>query len=195
MSSRQQPDRVTAGLDWKSVQRLAVFPYRHRLTLTASLQSDGLTIATTVHAGDGPVPVSFGFHPYMGVPGLPRADWRLSLPAMRRLILDPAGIPTGTDETFVALEQPLGARDYDDGFALLGNEASFAIAGGGRRIGVELLDGYTHAQVFAPSTMDFIAIEPMTAPANALISGDGLRLVVPDATFSAVFRITVGPDA
>jgi hypothetical protein len=34
----------------------------------------------------------------------------------------------------------------------------------------------------------------MTAPANALRSGDGLRRVAPGRTFTAVFRITVAAD-
>ncbi|MCK5090877.1 MAG: hypothetical protein KAQ88_12940, partial [Hyphomicrobiaceae bacterium] len=67
METRQ--DRLTAGLDWSSAERLAVFPFRHRLTMTASLQADSLTLETEVFAGkQGPVPVSFGFHPYIGVP-------------------------------------------------------------------------------------------------------------------------------
>ena len=61
--------------------------------MTAILQPDDLTIATGVQAGDGPVPVSFGFHPYFGLPDLPRADWRLTLPAMRRLVLDGEASP------------------------------------------------------------------------------------------------------
>jgi hypothetical protein len=36
-----------------------------------------------------------------------------------------------------------------------------------------------------------IAIEPMTAPANALISGRGLHLVEPGGLFRATFRVNV----
>jgi len=141
------------------------------------------------------VPVSFGFHPYIGVPGLPRADWRLHLPPMHRLVLDAHGIPTGSEEPFGGIDAPLGARDFDDGFVLLGHTAVLTIAGGGRRISVELIEGFTHTQVYAPADKDFIALEPMTAPTNALISGDGLRLVVPGASFPATFRIRVGAEA
>jgi aldose 1-epimerase len=187
-------DAMTAALDWSSAERLAVFPYRHRLTMTALLQTDGLAIATTVHAGAGPVPVSFGFHPYFGLPDLPRPEWRLRLPAMRHLVLDKNGIPTGAEDTFNGLDAPLGTRDFDDGFALLEDHAAFSIAGAGRRISVELLEGFTHAQIFAPKDKDYIAIEPMTAPANTLISGDGLRLVVPGGHFRTVFRIRIGSE-
>ncbi len=187
----KQADRVTAGLDWTCPDLLAVFPYPHRLTMTASLQADGLAIATVVHAGDKPVPVSFGFHPYIGVPDVPRSEWRLTLPRMQHLALDANGIPTGAETAFDGLDAPLGARAFDDGFALLGGEATLSIAGGGRRISIDLIEGFQNTQVFAPKDKDFIALEPMTAPTNALISGEGLRLVVPDAAFRTLFRIRV----
>jgi len=190
-----RPDSVTAGLEWSRAELLAVFPYRHRLAMRASLQADGLTIETMVQAGDGPVPVSFGFHPYVGVPGLPRADWHLTLPAMRRLELDARGIPTGNETPFAGLDAPLGDRGFDDGFALADDLSTLSISGAGHRISVELIEGFTNTQVYAPQDKDFIALEPMTAPTNALISGEGLRLVVPGARFRATFRICVRADA
>lgn len=36
-------------------------------------------------------------------------------------------------------------------------------------------------------------LEPMTAPANARVSGAGLRLVEPGGTFCATFRIDIQP--
>jgi aldose 1-epimerase len=189
-----RPDALTAKLDWSSPERLALFPYRHHLTMTAVMQPGGLAIATTVHAGNGPVPLSFGFHPYFGLPDLPRSEWRLRLPAMRRLVLDNSGIPSGAEDSFGGLDAPLGTRAFDDGFALRDEQAVLSIAGAGRRIAVELLEGFTHTQVFAPKNKEFIALEPMTAATNALISGEGLRLVVPGGIFRAVFRIAIGHD-
>jgi aldose 1-epimerase len=188
-------EHVTAGLDWSAPELLAIFPYRHQLAMRASLQPDGLTIETAVLAGDKPVPVSFGFHPYIGLPELPRAEWRLTLPAMRRLELDARGIPTGKETSFDGLDTLLGERAFDDGFALLDERATLSISGGGRRISVDLVEGFTHTQVYAPKDKDFIALEPMTAPTNALISGDGLRLVVPEAQFGTTYRIRVEADA
>jgi aldose 1-epimerase len=56
---------------------------------------------------------------------------------------------------------------------------------------VDLVTGYPYAQVFAPKDQDYLAFEPMTAPANALTTGRGFRLVKPWARFRAVFRIRV----
>jgi aldose 1-epimerase len=51
--------------------------------------------------------------------------------------------------------------------------------------------GYPYAQVFAPAGEDFICFEPLTAPVNALNSGDGLRLAPPGASFTAEWSIEV----
>ena len=186
------PDRLAARLDWTGPGRLAVFPFPHHLELAARLDPGGLTLDTMLVAGpEAPVPVSFGFHPYIGLPGLPRAEWRLDLPAMRRLRLDPRGIPTGEDEPYDGFAGVLGERRFDDGFALLGGQAAFALSGGGRRIVVELIEGYPYAQIFAPAPDALVALEPMTAPTNALASGRGLRLVAPGGRFRAAFRIGV----
>jgi len=47
--------------------------------------------------------------------------------------------------------------------------------------------------VYAPRGGDYLAFEPMTAPANALVSGRGLRLLAPGEQHRATFRIGVAP--
>jgi len=186
------PARLTANFDWSHPNCLVVFPYPCRLTMTASVEPASLTIETALAAtSDIPVPVSFGFHPYLGLPDVPRQDWRVDLPAMRHLVLDAKNIPTGAEEAFAGLDDILGQRDFDDGFALLGDQATLSVAGGGHRISVDLLAGYPFTQVYAPHMQNYLAFEPMTAPANALISKTSLRMVAPGETFSAKFRIRV----
>jgi galactose mutarotase-like enzyme len=110
---------------------------------------------------------------------------------MRRLVLDPRGIPTGAEERFDGLDAQLGEIDFDDGFALMAEQASFSVAGAARRITVEFLEGYPYVQVYAPKDKDYIALEPMTAPTSALTSGRGLGLVKPGEQFRAVLRICI----
>jgi aldose 1-epimerase len=185
-------DFVAARLEWSTSELLTIFPFRHRLEMAAIIRPDGLTLETTLVAGsEGPVPVSFGFHPYLGLPGLSRANWRLELPAMRKLVLDRRGIPTGDEEPFGGLNGQLGERGFDDGFALTEERASFSVAGDTRKVSVDLLEGYRYVQVFAPQDKDYIAIEPMTAPASALTSGRGLRVVGPGERFRSLFRIRI----
>ena len=185
-------DFLTARLDWSGSNLLAVFPFRHRVELAVTLRPDGLTLETTVVASsEGPVPVSFGFHPYFGFAEPSRANWHLELPAMRKLLLDRRGIPTGEEERFAGFNDELGDNSFDDGFALMEERTSFSVAGANCKISVDLLAGYRYAQVFAPKDKDYIALEPMTAPTSALTSGRRLRLVPPGGRFQAVFRIRV----
>jgi galactose mutarotase-like enzyme len=190
--AERSPTFLRAQLRWDEPRLLAVFPFAHRLEQALTLAPGGLSVRTALTAGsEGAVPVSFGFHPYLRLPGVARADWRLELPPMRRLALDERGIPTGADEPFPGMEAPLGELALDDGFAGLPERPSLALAGGGRRLAVVFETGYTHAQVFAPPGKDYVALEPMTAPTNALATGDGMRLVAPGETFAAAFRLEV----
>lgn len=61
----------------------------------------------------------------------------------------------------------------------------------GRRIEVSFVRGYPYAQVYAPDDDEVIAFEPMTAPINALVSGQDLKLLEPGQSYEASFSITV----
>lgn len=182
---------LSARLAWNRPQWRAVFPFEHELYLSIALRPDAVRIATTLVAGPrDAVPVSFGFHPYVGIPGLPREQWRLTLPPMSRLVLDSQRLPTGARIAFEGFDGPLGDLSLDHAFAPRAR-ARLAIAGAGRRICVEWLAGYRYAQVYAPAGEDCIALEPMTAPTSALADGNDLPLVPPGHSFRAGFRIRV----
>ena len=181
--------RVDPGSD---AERLSAFPFPHRLEMEIALDGAALTVTTTLTpTGAAPVPVAFGFHPYLRVPGAPRAQWEVELPVEQRLIVDENKIPTGELEAPGFRRGSLGDRSLDDGFTLPDRPRPFLVSAAGRTLGVEFLEGYTHAQVYAPSDQDLICFEPMTAPADALRSHEGLRLAAPGEAFSAGFRITV----
>jgi aldose 1-epimerase len=185
-------DFVAARLEWSASDLLAIFPFRHWLELVAIIKPNALILETTLIASsEGPVPVSFGFHPYFSLAEPARANWQLKLPPMQKLLLNSSGIPTGDEEPFGGFNASLGENSLDEGFALTEDRASFSIAGPLRKIIVDLLEGYRYAQVFAPKDKDYLALEPMTAPTGALTSGHGLRLVGPDERFRAVFQIRV----
>jgi aldose 1-epimerase len=185
-------DAVLAALDWNSSEFLEVFPFPHRVEMWAEIAADSLTLRTTVFANSGcPVPISFGFHPYFGIPDVPRSQWRLQLPGMRKLTADDRGIPTGTSEPFGPLDEPLADHSFDNGFALESESSSFVLSGAPFEISVSFLEGFPFTQVFAPQDKQFIAIEPMTAATNALVSGEGLRTLPAGSNFLASFRIAV----
>lgn len=179
--------RVVAGRDFAPVD---AFPFAHRMEIAASLSASGLTLATTLTAGDRPVPVCFGHHPYFALPGVPRAEWEVVLPVVERFVVDERLVPTGEREPTGAIDGPLGARTFDDGFTV--GSGPFVLAGGGRRIEVAFEAGYPVAQVYAPAIADVISFEPMTAPADALRHSPDT--VAPGESFTARFSVTVAGE-
>jgi aldose 1-epimerase len=185
---------LTATLDYGAhPELLEAFPFPHELQMEAQLQENRLTITTTVTATTGAVPVSFGFHPYLTLPGVARADWQIELPVTQHLIPDEYGIPTGESEPADIPAGPLGDRSFDDGYAqLTGDPPTFALSGGGRRIELSFDSGYDFAQVYAPEGQDLICFEPMTAATNALVAGGpGLQILQPGEEKQAAFSIAV----
>ena len=174
---------------------MAAFPFPHRVGWEATLRDTTLTIATTIYAsGDVPVPVSFGYHPYLRLPGVDRADWELVIPVRERLKLDRRTIPTGERVQVDVERGPLGDRTFDDEYRAPADMdmAPFVLAGGGRRIELSVGFGYRWAQVYAPNDDDVVAFEPMTAPTNALVTGGpDLPFVAPCGRYDAKFSITV----
>lgn len=187
------PDVLEAELDAAAGPAItAAFPFPHRIRVRAEVAPAALTIATTVTAtGDVPVPISFGYHPYVRLSGSPRDGWRLRLSARRRLLLDDRMIPTGASEPVSIDGLELAGTSLDDGFTNLGPEPELAVWDGRHRITVRLEQGYPYAQVYAPPGRELIALEPMTAPTDALRSGTGLRHAAPGESFTARFSIVV----
>jgi aldose 1-epimerase len=172
---------------------MAAFPFAHEVLFEATLTGPILTIATTVRAADdSPVPIAFGFHPYLRLPNVARSDWRIEVPVHEQLRLGPDMLPTGERVEAHVHAGRLDARTFDDAYAAPEGHSPFVLAGGGRRVEVSFADGYRYAQVFAPADDDVIAFEPMTAPANALVdAGPDLRVLAPGESFTATFSIAI----
>jgi galactose mutarotase-like enzyme len=186
---------LCAALDYgRRDDRLAAFPFPHRLELDLRLSGDALAITTTVVAtGPIEVPIAFGWHPWLRLPGVPRAEWVLEQPARTAIALDARNLPTGERHDEPAEREPLAGRELDDHSAVA-EDARFALSGGGREIAVEWTGGYRYAQVFAPPALDVLCIEPMMAPVAALSDGDELGFAAPGEQVSGSFRVRVtGP--
>jgi aldose 1-epimerase len=184
---------LLARLDWdRAHPAFAVFPFPHRLEYRARLSARRVEIALALEpTEDASVPVAFGFHPYLRIPGGSRATARMTLPVRRALLHDASGIPTGETEPCEPGPRELGDTAWDDGFSDLADPPRFVLANDGSEISLTFLRGYRFAQVFAPSGSDFVCFEPMTAPTNALATGVDLPVVDPGGRYEAAFEIAV----
>lgn len=193
--SRWRVDRLStrgdaASLDASIDVDAPAFPFPHRIDVRVRAREPRLTIDTTVTAtGRRRVPVAFGWHPYLRVPGTPRARWRLRLPPREHRALDARSIPTGASTREPSEREPVGRRTFDDLYGL-GSDRRFAFEGeDGRAIEMRCVDGYPFGQVWVPAGRSFGALEPMAAPTNALVEGT-TPLVGPGGSFTARFSLT-----
>lgn len=190
--TEQSDHRLAAELDFGSrPSLLASFPFPHLLALDISLVDRALTVRTIVTPTTAAaVPLCFGFHPYLQIPDVPRAQWQVETPAMEHVPVDAWGIPTGMTEPHPASAEPLGGKVIDEGYDEVPPGGVFAVSGGGRRMEVHFEEGYPAAQIFAPASDEVIGFEPMAAPTNALRRGV-YRVARPGQPATAVFSIRV----
>jgi galactose mutarotase-like enzyme len=177
---RTAPARLVARYAYEN----RAFPFPHELEIDARVSERGLQVAMSPRpTGRRAVPVSFGCHPYFKA----ERTARLRVPACRHLELDERGIPTGRSDRRPAQELGVAERPLDDHYAL-GRDRTFVLHR--RKLDVEIRFGptYPYAQLFAPPGKRFVAVEPMTAPTDALVTG-AAPLVKPGTTFRAVFVV------
>ena len=190
--TRESENELTAEMDFGTdAGLLASFPYPHVLTMAVRLAERTLTVRTAVTAtGDKAVPLCFGFHPYLHLPGVARGEWTIETPPLRHLSLDDRGLPTGDSQPQPPKQEPLGDEAFDDAYDQVSDGSVFAVSGGGRRLEVRFEQGYPAAQIFAPLAEDVVCFEPMTAPTDALRRG-GYRCAHPGEPAIAQFSIRV----
>ena len=163
----QQADRarLRGRLRWHD----DAFPFPHEVVVEHRLSSGGLETVTEVTCD---APVACGWHPFLRLPGVPRERWRVTLGSRRRVALDERLLPAGGSEPWAPPAFELGDTHFDE--SLTEVVAPFVLEGGGRRVEVEFLEGAPHGQFFAPLEESVACFEPMAAPVDALVTGDGL---------------------
>ena len=177
------------------------------LSVNYVLESDGLVVS--VHAtnvGDRPAPFGFGAHPYVALGATPLAAVELSIPAATEVLVDEQLIPTGTAAVRTATDfrdrRPLGDTALDTAFTELTRtrpDGAWQVVVGGLEHGDVTVWGdaaLDWVQVFTAKGKDSgvdgvrgIAVEPMSCPANAFNSGDGLVVLEPGQSWTARWGI------
>jgi aldose 1-epimerase len=187
LTTRGDTARVRASIGVDS----PAFPFPHRIEVAAVANESQLRVDTTiVPTGRRSVPIAFGWHPYLRLPGAPRGRWRLHLPSRRHLVLDDRGIPTGESARERAEGDPISDRTFDDAYQL-GRVHRLRIEHDARRsIEVRGGVGYPFAQVWVPRGKPFVALEPMAAPTNALVDRIA-PVVTPGDRYTASFTLTL----
>ncbi len=189
------------------------YPWTVDLHVLYDVSADGLTVTVTAsNLSDSPAPYALGAHPYL-VAGDDGIDaWELTLPADTRVLTDKRKIPSGRESVDgtaydFRVTRPLKDLQLDDAFTDLtrGQDGRVEVRLRNSRNGAAVLvwmdDAHGWVQVYsgddlADQARRSLAIEPMTAPANAFRTGEGLIVLGPagrDDTHSCSWGIHAQP--
>lgn len=179
------------------------FEVEYQLSGAAGLQAN----ITARNVGPAPAPYGAGSHPYLTT-GAAVDDGVLSLPASRWLPADDRGIPVGPVRDVAGTEldfrapRPVGRVRLDHTFTGLDRAGDgrvwVRLASGGIQVTLWAGPGYQWLQVFTGDTLDerarrrALAVEPMTCPPNAFVSGTDLIMLDPGDAITHSWGIAAG---
>ena len=177
-------------------------PYPFCLDLTAryALTDDGLVVEhTATNVGPQAAPYALGTHPYVTVGGLVD-DARLTVPAGTWLPTDEHQVPTGTEpvdgtDYDFRTARALGPLEIDHAFGDLQRDAdgrARLVLEGERTVEVWVDERFGWLEVFTGDIVPEperrrrgLGVEPMTAPPNAFVTGEGVERLEPGTTTTA----------
>lgn len=193
-------ERIVLGAD---VVPQTGYPFHLRTRVTFTLCDDGLHVAHRIeNVGGATAPFALGIHPYLQIDGVPTADLVVRSSGTTTLVVDDRNIPVDDvpvdGDTDLRAGRRLGDVSLDNAYRGLDRDATgrahhSLTAPDGRRVQLWQDEQFRWAQVFTtdryPGHPLAVAIEPMTAPANAFASGVDLRTLAPGDVFEAEWGV------
>ncbi|MCI9870999.1 aldose 1-epimerase family protein [Arthrobacter humicola] len=192
----------------------AVFPQhgypfllRHRVRYELAEDLGLVVRQTLINDSQDRAPFVLGAHPYLRLGDVPSEDLTVSVDARTRLVADDRLIPRSSEPVSGDFDlrggRPVGTLDLDSAYTDLefdGGVARHTLRSpDGRTVSLwqDASCGYVHVFVTTefPGRSKAVAIEPMTGPANAFNSGEGLRWLAPGEQFSMTWGISASLTA
>lgn len=187
------------------------YPWALEVTNQWALDATGLTVTTTiVNRSDSPAPVAAGFHPYLTVGTETIDDAILTIPAATRILTGEQQIPTGiepVDGTAYDFRQPkrLGDIEIDHTFADLTRDpdgrARLRLSDPNQAAAVTLWidQAYPYLEIFTGDALpdpgrrrQGLGVEPMSAPPNAMATGEAIVTLAPEEQWQGAWGVEPG---
>ena len=201
--AERTPDAVTLAA---TVHPTRGYPFTVDTTVRYELVDDGIQVTHgVVNVGEKRAPYAVGTHPFLRLGEVPTYELTLSLAAGTRFETDARLNPireSSVDGTDYDLRSGrlVAGLDLDDAFGGVtpvdGVSRHRLTAPDGRFVELWQESDFAYVQVFTTRIFPkdgglgtAIAVEPMTAPPNALNSGQGLRWLEPGESWSGSWGI------
>ena len=194
------------------------YPFDLRLEITYAVRGDGLVVSTSVvNEGAELAPCALGFHPYLRVGGHDLDDLWVHLAVDRAVQVDDRLLPVaigpltpgaaGSAGSVDPSDLPLAGRDLNHCFRSVpgpdGVHSHRVVGPDGRGVEIRADASFGWVQVFTcpdfprgPAPVRALALEPMTAPPDALNSGIDLQWLAPGEQWALTWSLhAIEPSA
>jgi aldose 1-epimerase len=182
------------------------YPFTLALAVEYALSESGLRVQTTAtNVGADPCPYGEGAHPYLTVGTETIDPVVLRIPARTVTRSDARNLPVASGpvedtEYDFRSARPIGATVLNNAYSRLERDGDGLARvdlhdpGSGRGLTLWVDDAYGYLQVFTGDPLPDVArrslaVEPMTCPANAFRSGEGLIRLEPGESFTSVWGL------
>ncbi|MGG7464045.1 aldose 1-epimerase family protein [Plantibacter sp. YIM 135347] len=182
------------------------YPFHLETSVSYVLTDDGLDVThRIINRSAAAAPVAVGTHPYLAFGGVPTEDLVLTVDAGSWFETDRQLVPvaehdvSGTENDLRG-GVPVRGMDLNVGLGAVnivgGTSRHRLTAPDGRAVELWADDQFPYLQVYTPHTFPkadgpgvAVAIEPMSAPAGAFNSGQGLRWLAPEESWTLTWGI------
>lgn len=164
------------------------WPWRIELTVVYEALPEGLRARLSArNLSEVAAPCALGAHPYLDPQGRPLDECTLLFDAAHRLPLGPSLIPLGEREPWSEPAIAMRGRGFDDAFVHAPGAHEVRLMHPDGR-GVALRSAMPWTQLYT-SPQRWLAVEPMTAPPNALNTGCDLGVLGPGEILTAEYSV------
>ncbi|BCW72767.1 aldose 1-epimerase family protein [Arthrobacter sp. NicSoilB8] len=197
--THRTPDSITLAAD---VTPARGYPFELATAVRYQLTEDGLRVTHSLtNTGSRAAPAAVGAHPFLKLGAVPTEDLTLVINADTHIEVDNRLNPTGATADVHGTRhdfrtgQRVGAVALDDAWSNVrrepdGSSLHYLQAPDGSQVQLFMDASFGYIQAFTTRVfptdggpVTAVAVEPMTAPADALNSGEGLRWLAPGETW------------
>jgi aldose 1-epimerase len=186
------------------------YPFLLETSVRHELTDDGMTVTHRIsNESDAPAPVAIGAHPFFQIGNVPTDELILTVHAGTRFPVDERLIPDAEVPVDGDFDLRSGRRvadlNLDDAFGdvtPVDQVTAVLTAPDGRSVALWQDENFPYVQIFTTrifprgtGLVTAIAMEPMTAPADAFNSGQSLKWLNPGETWQAAWGIRYRPAA
>jgi len=168
----------------------AGFPFPFKIVLMYILRNNSLSLEVTVeNTGTNSFPFSLGWHPYFYSSNLEKST--LYMKSQQKIQTNETMIPTGIKTNNFPNPLILNAEEFDTGFILEQSEVEYKTPDYQLKMNIEQDMNKPYIQLYIPTHRKSIAIEPMTAATDCYNNDWGTRELLPQQTYSSIWKVEV----